>query len=65
MVSQLLLSQSRLHGYVLSNLTTRTSDAYQILSPGLGYLVGPTVGSLIFKAMNGSRNKAIEVMDKR
>ncbi|KAJ9121634.1 hypothetical protein QFC22_002254 [Naganishia vaughanmartiniae] len=32
---------------------------------GLGYLVGPTVGSLIFKAMNGSRNKAIEVMDKR
>ncbi|KAJ9107891.1 hypothetical protein QFC19_002634 [Naganishia cerealis] len=32
---------------------------------GLGYLAGPTVGSMLFKAMNGSRNKAIEVMDKR
>ncbi|KAI5453150.1 TIM23 complex component [Naganishia albida] len=32
---------------------------------GLGYLAGPTIGTLFFKAVNGSRNKAMDVMDKR
>lgn len=32
---------------------------------GLGYLVGPTIGTLLFKAFNGSKNKSMEVMDKR
>lgn len=35
------------------------------LSIGLGYLAGPTIGTLFFKAINGSRNKAMDVMDKR
>lgn len=32
---------------------------------GLGYLIGPTIGTLLFKAFNGSKNKSMEIMDKR
>ena len=32
---------------------------------GLGYLAGPTIGTLLFKVFNGNKNKSMELMDKR
>lgn len=48
---------------VNENGSLQTAD--RVVLVGLGYLAGPTIGTLFFKAINGSRNKAMDVMDKR
>jgi len=38
---------------------------YSLGCAGLGYLAGPTIGTLLFKVFNGNKNKSMELMDKR